>query len=513
MRIAPNDTSYKTFTELLTAYRISDILIVIGETGLMERIGDEGNTVEAVVAGLNWHPEAGRRFLECLCGLGLLERRENTLYRTAFSDTFFAPESGNYQGSALEFEKILIEKWSRLGASLRAGQGAFVEHKSPGQYQKALRQFIAAMDDAARIRSRELWESFRLPAETGIIVEVGAGSGAYLSSFLERYPRWRAIFCDLPDIIQLVKTSGSLTAHPGRVEFVSCNLLEEAPVLRRRLQGGADILLASNFLHCQGYEDTAAILGRILPLLKNEGLLIAHDFFASHNWQGALYDLHMFLNTYNGRTYAPADLEGLLKGFGLVATHMTELPSGSVAYFAARSPRNLPETDGTEAPREDSRRPEPMNELVSDAKKAENKRDRSQISYDINPIGVIRSELTRRDAAPRQGSEGAPEAWVEVDSGAVEGLEGIGAGTDIILITWFHRADRETLKVHPRRDRRRPLAGVFSTRSPDRPNPLGLHRVTVLEIIGSRLRVRPLEAIDGTPVVDIKPVLLSSPDS
>ena len=127
--------------------------------------------------------------------------------------------------------------------------------------------------------------------------------------------------------------------------------------------------------------------------------------------------------------------------------------------------------------------------------------------YSLKPIGFIHSSLKSRRDAPKQGSEGAPEAWLEVAPAVVSGLEGIRPGEEIILITWLHQAHRDVLQVHPRSNRKLPLAGVFATRSPDRPNPLGLHRVTVVEIAGNRLRVKPLEAIDGTPVVDIKPVL------
>ena len=133
--------------------------------------------------------------------------------------------------------------------------------------------------------------------------------------------------------------------------------------------------------------------------------------------------------------------------------------------------------------------------------------------YEVRPIGLIRSELRGRDEAPSQGNEGAPDAWVEVNPEVSEGLDGIAAGSEIILITWFHEAHREVLKLHPRRDKSKPVTGVFSTRSADRPNPLGLHRVRVLEVIGTKLKVAPLEAIDGTPVVDIKPVLPQSADS
>jgi tRNA-Thr(GGU) m(6)t(6)A37 methyltransferase TsaA len=130
----------------------------------------------------------------------------------------------------------------------------------------------------------------------------------------------------------------------------------------------------------------------------------------------------------------------------------------------------------------------------------------------LHPIGIIRSTLKRRAEAPKQGVEGAPDAWLEVKPSLAQALEGIAVGTEIIVVTWLHQARREVLMTHPRSDKRRPLTGVFATRSPDRPNPLGLHRVTVRDIIGSRLLVGPIEAIDGTPVVDIKPVLTALAD-
>ena len=126
---------------------------------------------------------------------------------------------------------------------------------------------------------------------------------------------------------------------------------------------------------------------------------------------------------------------------------------------------------------------------------------------ELRPIGVIRSRLKKRSKAPKQGSEGAPDAWLEVRPFAAQGVDGLAAGDEIIILTWLHRARREVLKVHPRSDPSRPLTGVFATRSPDRPNPIGLHRVTLRKIDKNRLRIGPIEAIDGTPVIDIKPVL------
>ena len=125
----------------------------------------------------------------------------------------------------------------------------------------------------------------------------------------------------------------------------------------------------------------------------------------------------------------------------------------------------------------------------------------------LAPIGVVSSPLTDRASAPKQGVEGAPDAWLVFEASVLDGLDGLEPGAEIIVLTWLHRARRDVLRVHPRDDPSNPERGVFTTRSADRPNPIGLHRVEVAAIDGARVRVRGLEAIDGTPVVDLKPVL------
>ena len=122
-------------------------------------------------------------------------------------------------------------------------------------------------------------------------------------------------------------------------------------------------------------------------------------------------------------------------------------------------------------------------------------------------VGTVESVLTDRASAPKQGDEGAPEAWLVFDERVAGALHGIVAGDDLLLLTWLDRADRDVLRVHPRDDPANPEQGVFNTRSPDRPNPIGLHRVTVISIEGLRLRVRNLEALNGTPIIDVKPPL------
>src|SRR3954447_5289514 len=126
---------------------------------------------------------------------------------------------------------------------------------------------------------------------------------------------------------------------------------------------------------------------------------------------------------------------------------------------------------------------------------------------ELTPIGIVESPLTDPGSAPKQGHEGAPEAVLVIQPEVAEGLDGIAPGDEVIVLTWLDRADRDMLRVHPRDDPANPERGVFSTPSADRPNPIGLHVVEIVDIDGARLRVRNLEALDGTPVLDLKPVI------
>ena len=123
------------------------------------------------------------------------------------------------------------------------------------------------------------------------------------------------------------------------------------------------------------------------------------------------------------------------------------------------------------------------------------------------PIGHVESPLREAADAPKQGFEGGPDAWLVLNAPVGEALEGLRPGARVIVLTWLDRADRAVLRVHPRDDPSNPMRGVFSTRSADRPNPIGLHEVEVLEVDGTRVKVSDLEALDGTPVLDLKPVL------
>jgi len=130
------------------------------------------------------------------------------------------------------------------------------------------------------------------------------------------------------------------------------------------------------------------------------------------------------------------------------------------------------------------------------------------LQYLLRAVGIVRSSLNSLEVCPKQGSEGAPDAWLEIYPAFTDALDGIAVGSQILILTWLHKGRRDLLRVHPRGNPNEPIRGVFATRSPDRPNPIGLHRAEVLEIQEpDRIRVQPLEALDGTPVIDLKPVL------
>ena len=129
------------------------------------------------------------------------------------------------------------------------------------------------------------------------------------------------------------------------------------------------------------------------------------------------------------------------------------------------------------------------------------------MDFELHAIGIVESSLTDPATAPKQGDEGAPDAWLVFDASALEAIDGLAPGDEVLVLTWLDRARRDVLRVHPRGDTSREPQGVFATRSPHRPNPIGLHRVRILAVEGARMRVSDLEAVDGTPIVDLKPVL------
>lgn len=335
MKILPSDNSYRTFCQLTSGYRMFCVMAEAVRCGIIDRLEEDAAAAFELLAATSLQPEEGGRFIALLVNVGLLEEYDGQLYLSRFARTYLCRSSASSQRQVLEFEPLLMANWRQLGTVLQEGQGALIREQADADYQERLQLFQQAMSETARVRSRELWDSLGPLAERGIIIDIGAGDGSYLREFLARHPRWQGIACDLPDVCAQVVAA----AIPENLSFFPCNILdqEELAALVAGHGGAADLLLFSNLCHCYSPAENEAILGQAGALLREEGLLIVHDFYRDANSFGALYDLHMLVNTYNGRSYTVAETAAMLAIAGFGHNRVIELPSCSLAVVASRS--------------------------------------------------------------------------------------------------------------------------------------------------------------------------------
>jgi len=337
------ERSFLAFSDLLTGYRLSSALLLAHDAGVFEAIGREGREAPELCAGLGWEPVYGERFLACLGSLGLL-RQEGGRYRLSpLAQRYLWSGSPDYQGRTLAFEQQLRQSWDQLAATLHAGHRTFATNdKSPEELRQALGTYLGAMDEAARIRAGELWEAVPITAARGTLLDVGTGSGAFLVDFLERHPGWRAVFCDLPEVVANQALHRRLTALEDRIQGCGCNLLADGPSDFDTIPDtSCDLVLLSNLIHCQGEVETDRLVCKAAAKTTECGLLVIHDFFSDTGWRGALYDIHMMLNTYNGKTYPRQEVLAMAATRGFYYSRTRQLASGSTALVLARHPEVL----------------------------------------------------------------------------------------------------------------------------------------------------------------------------
>lgn len=343
-----DEFSYRTFSDLLTGYRLSAVLMQAHDSGVFDAVGPEGGESAEICARMGWEPAYGDRFLRCLGGLGLLIRTGSGYALGPFASTYLCSASPHYQGNTLLFERQLQASWTQLTATLGAGKRVFATgDKDSRALQKAFSTFLGAMDEAAAIRARELWSWLPVAASGGIILDTGAGSGAYLSDFLRRYSAWTGIFCDLPEVVADSSLHQRLAGTADRLRWCGCNLLADGPSDFDLIAGqSCDLVLLSNIIHCQGAEETEGLLRKAAAKTRDRGLLVVHDFFSDGGWRGALYDIHMMLNTFNGRTYPLPDIIAMASACGFRHSTAGRLPSGSTALVLARDAEVLTSLPG-----------------------------------------------------------------------------------------------------------------------------------------------------------------------
>jgi predicted metal-binding protein len=336
MKILPSDNSYKTFCDMVSGYRMVHVMMEAVRSGIIDRLEQGECSPEELLQSTTMQPPEGRRFIASLLNTGLLEQYDGKLYLSRFSRSYLSSTSETGQHHVLEFEPILMEKWSQLGTVLEQGQGSLISEQSPEEYAQRLQLYQRAMGEAAIIRSRELWEGITDLPEQGTIIDIGAGDGTYLFEFLQRHPLWLGVACDLPDVCARLEQRNSTK----NLSTVPCNILDpqELSGLVAAYRSAAHILLFSNICHCYGPEENSVLLRKSSEMVTADGLLIVHDFFRDANPFGALYDLHMLVNTWNGRSYSTTETVDLLRDAGFPHTTTIELASSSLALIATRTP-------------------------------------------------------------------------------------------------------------------------------------------------------------------------------
>jgi predicted metal-binding protein len=335
MKILPSDNSYKTFCDLTSGYRMFRVVSEAVNTGVIDLLDDGERSSEELLAATTLQPEAGRRFITLLVNLGLLEEYAGKLSLSRFSKSYLSRTSDLSQRHVLAFEPVLMENWAGLGHVLQEGQGTLIRELPPDQLERRLHLFQQAMAEAAAVRSQELWNTLNRLPEQGTIIDIGAGDGTYLRGFLQRYPQWDALACDLPDVCGRMATQDL----PEGLSLYPCNIIDpqEMAGLVGHWRGKAGLVLFSNLCHCYNQDENQALLRQAGELLAEDGLMLIHDFFRDANGLGALYDLHMLVNTLNGRTYSIAETAALLRNAGFPQHSIIELPSGSLALAATRT--------------------------------------------------------------------------------------------------------------------------------------------------------------------------------
>lgn len=333
-------TPFLAFSDLLTGYRASMVLILAHRAGLFALLGNGSVSAETLCTHLGWDLAYGRRFLDVLCGLGVLRREHDCYDFTPATRPLLAPDAPWPQRQTLEFETQLIASWHHLENTLKAGRRLLAGgDKSPEELEQVRNRFLGAMDEAARVRAVEVWDCLDELPEEGRLLDLGTGSGVYVRELLIRRPGWSAMCCDLPEILAREELHRSLAPWASQIDWCGCNLLDEEPSGWHTIDDrSCDLVLLSNLIHCQGAAETAGLLHRAAAKVAGQGRLVIHDFFRDDR-RGALYDLHMMLNTYNGQTYALGEVIAMAAAQGCVRHAVRYLPSGSVVLVLARAQR------------------------------------------------------------------------------------------------------------------------------------------------------------------------------
>jgi len=336
----PQDVGPQYLEDLATGYWFSEVLFTAVELKIFTFLEPEGKTLNQIAGLVNFSPSGLERFLYALGAIGLLNFNGANYNNTKLSREYLVADAENYQGDSILWRKYLYSSWQGLTKCLEFG--GRVDSTSPQEDEKQqvyrIRSYINAMDRVAKTKVQEILSSFEGVLLEGQILDVGAGSGAITTGFLEKYPAMTATLMDLPQVLDYTRELMAPRGFGGRVSYCQANVLESWPVDNTRF----DLIILSNIIHAYSEKEITALLVRATECLKPEGLIIIHDFFQEHYPEkAALFDLNMLINTYNGKVFSSKWVMQELDHLNLFRTELVPLATDTAVIFAAKKEKRL----------------------------------------------------------------------------------------------------------------------------------------------------------------------------
>jgi predicted metal-binding protein/SAM-dependent methyltransferase len=336
----PQEEGSQYLEDLATGYWYSEVLFNAVETGIFTLIEQGGKTAGEIAGALKCKPGGMTRFLNALCSLGLLHKNDSLYFNTAISGKCLVEGKPGYQGESILWRKELVKSWAGLDKCLKAGgrDVCAIEEEDAVCRAARIRRYISAMDCVARTKVAEMLPVFARIREGGEMLDVGAGSGAIAAGFLDYIPSLKATVMDLPEVLEHTRGFMQKRGLSERVTFLPANILEPWTMDNARF----DIVMLSNVLHAYSEGELPHILSNASTCLKTDGLLIVHDFFLEHcEEKAALFDLNMFINTYNGKVFSYAVVLDALCQMGFHTTGPLALGTDTALIAASRDKKSL----------------------------------------------------------------------------------------------------------------------------------------------------------------------------
>lgn len=336
----PQENGPQYLEDLATGYWFSEALFTAVELGIFTMLEPGGKTTEEISKVLDLKQEGLTRFLQALCALGLLGRHGESYFNTKIASKFLVKDTEDYQGDSILWRKNLIPNWQSLGSCLgKGGRVNFAQRdEEPEGFIRRMRKYSRAMDAVARTKVKELLPFFVDVPLSGELLDVGSGSGAISAGFIKHFPKLRATLMDLPEVLDYVRELLQAKGYQDRFNYCPANILEPWPVQKERF----DVIILSNIVHAYSETEISELLDRAAACLKKDGFLLIHDFFFEHYPEkAALFDLNMFVNTFNGKVYSAKWLKEQLTLRKLFITELLPLASDTALMIAGKSPGSL----------------------------------------------------------------------------------------------------------------------------------------------------------------------------